>query len=76
VLLKGYRTLQTTALRQILGAFRGSPTKALEIEASILLVELRAEKLCQQYAIRLLTFSKHYLIQQALQQQKQGKPLT
>jgi hypothetical protein len=37
--------LQNAALRQILGAFRGSPIKAIEIKAAILLVSLRAKKL-------------------------------
>ncbi|KAF1936168.1 hypothetical protein EJ02DRAFT_359706, partial [Clathrospora elynae] len=30
-LLKEYRTLQSAALRQILGAFKGSPIKTIEI---------------------------------------------
>jgi hypothetical protein len=38
--------LQNAAIRQILGAFRGSPIKAIEIEVVILLVSLRAKKLC------------------------------
>jgi hypothetical protein len=41
-LLKEYKTIQNAALRHILGAYQGSPTKAVEIEASILPIELRA----------------------------------
>jgi predicted component of type VI protein secretion system len=47
LLLKQYQLLQNLVLRQILGAFKGSPIKAIEIKAAILLVRLRAEKLCQ-----------------------------
>ena len=35
-LLQYFQTLQTAALRQILGAFRESPIRAMEIEAAIL----------------------------------------
>jgi hypothetical protein len=69
-LLKEYQSLQNAALRQILGAFKGSPTKAIEIEAAILPVSLRAEKLCYQYAIRVLSFAKHYPIRKAIQMQQ------
>ena len=70
-LLREYQLLQNTALRQILGAFKGSPTKAIEIEAAILPVRLRAEKLCQQYAIRILSFAKSHPIRKAIQREKQ-----
>ena len=65
-LLSYYQTLQNTALRQILGAFKGSPIRAMEIEASILPLELRAEKLCQQYSLCLKSFSPSHPIRQAL----------
>ena len=70
-LLKEYQQLQISALRQILGAFRGSPTKAMEIEAAILPIGLRAEKLCQQYAIRVLSLGEKHPIRKALRRQKQ-----
>jgi hypothetical protein len=66
-----YQTLQNAALPQILGAFQGSPIKAMEIEASILPTALRAERLCQQYALRMLSFAKSHPIHTALCRQKQ-----
>jgi ribonuclease HI len=70
-LLKEYQMLQNAAIRQILGAFRGSPIKAMEIEAAILPVSLRAEKLCCQYAIRILSFAKDHPIRKAIKRQQQ-----
>jgi hypothetical protein len=69
-----YQTLQNAALRQILGAFQGSPIKAMEIEASILPTALRAERLCQQYALRMLSFAKSHPIHTALLQTKATRP--
>jgi hypothetical protein len=43
----------------------------MEIEAAILPVSLRAEKLCGQYAIRVLSFAKDYPIRKAIQRQQQ-----
>ena len=65
-LLSYYQTLQNLALRQILGAFKGSPIRAMEIEAAILLLELRAEKLCQQYALWVKSLSSNNPIRRAL----------
>lgn len=70
-LLREYQQLQNSVLRQILGAFKGSPTKALEIEAAILPISLRAEKLCQQYAIRTLSLANNHPIRKAIQGQRQ-----
>jgi len=49
--------LQSEANRRILGAFRTSPTAALEIEASTLPVPLRLDRLCKRYAYRVLQMS-------------------
>jgi hypothetical protein len=57
-ILNEYQPLQNSALQQILGAFEESLIKAMEIEAAVLPVKLRDEKLCNQYAIRTLTFAK------------------
>jgi hypothetical protein len=65
------KLLQNSALRQILGAFRGSPIKAMEIEAAIPPVHLRADKLCNQYAIRVLSLAKNHPIRTAIQRQQQ-----
>jgi ribonuclease HI len=70
-LLKEYQQLQNSALRQILGAFRGSPIRAMEIEAALPPVSLRAEKLCNQYAIRVLSLAKNHPIRTAIQKQQQ-----
>jgi hypothetical protein len=70
-LLKGHKKLQNQALRQILGAFKGSPTRAMEIEAAILPTDLRAEQLCQQYAIRTLSFAENHPIRVELCRQQQ-----
>ena len=43
----------------------------MEVEAAILPLHLRAEKLCQQYAIRTLSFAQSYPIRKAIQRQKQ-----
>ena len=40
----------------MLGAFKGSPTKALELEAALPPPEIRFEKLCNMYALRMLRF--------------------
>jgi hypothetical protein len=58
--------LKNTALKQILRAFSGFPTLAIEIEASILLVKLRIDKIYNSYAIRLLAFNKLYPIKQVI----------
>jgi hypothetical protein len=42
----------------MLGAFRGSPYKALEIEAAIPPPEVRFEKACNSYSLRILLFQK------------------
>jgi O-glycosyl hydrolase len=43
----------------------------MEIEAAILPLHLRAEQLCQQYAIRTLSFAKSHPIRKAIRRQKQ-----
>ena len=53
-LLQKYEKLQNQALRKILGAFKTSPISAMEIEAAISPVSVRFNKLCQNYAIRIL----------------------
>jgi hypothetical protein len=41
-------------LRKVLGAFKTLPIIAIKVEASILLAEIRFEKICQNYAYRAL----------------------
>ena len=53
-LLDKFNKLQNAALRRMLGAFRTSSISAMEIEASILPTQVRFEKLCKNYALRIL----------------------
>ena len=66
LLLSRYQRLQNMAVRHILGAFKGSPTKALELEAALLPPQLRFEKQCYMYALRTLQFQPDHPISQAL----------
>jgi len=49
-------------LRKILGAFKTSPITAMEIEASILSVKIRFEKIYQNYAYRILLLGQDHPI--------------
>src|SRR5919206_1662135 len=53
-LLDKFKKLQNSALRKILGAFKTSPISAMEIEAGIASVHIRFDKLCKNYALRIL----------------------
>jgi hypothetical protein len=44
----------------------------MEIEASIPPTKLRAEKLCHQYALRMLSFSESHSLRKALQLRNTG----
>jgi hypothetical protein len=48
----------------------------MEIEAAILPVSLRAEKLCYQYATRVLSFAKNHPVRKAIQRQQQLRTST
>ena len=50
-------------LRKILGAFKTSPIAAMEIEASILPVRIRFDKICQNYAYRTLLLGQDHPVQ-------------
>ena len=60
--LNQYQRLQNMAIKHMLGAFKGSPTKALELEAVLPPVDIRFEKLCNMYALRTLRFQPNYPI--------------
>ena len=64
-LLARYQSLQNEALKLVLGAFRGSPTQAMEIEASIPPPRIRFKKLCNSYALRILKFKENHAIKKA-----------
>jgi len=46
----------------VLGAFKGSPSQAIEIEASIPPPRIRFEKLCNSYALKILKFKENHVI--------------
>src|SRR6266576_4401542 len=61
-LLARYQSLQNEALKLVLGAFRGSPSQAMEIEASIPPPRIRFKKLCNSYALRILKLKENHAI--------------
>ena len=63
-LVAKYQRLQNLAVTRILGAFRGSPHKALELEAALPPPEVRFEKLCDLYSIRILRLQRSHPIKQ------------
>ena len=54
------------AIKHMLGAFKGSPTKALELEAALPPPDIRFEKLCNMYALRTLRFQPNHPIVKTL----------
>src|SRR6266702_833268 len=64
-LLARYQSLQNEALKLILGAFKGSPSQAMEIETFIPPPRIRFEKLCNNYALRILKFKENHVIKKA-----------
>jgi hypothetical protein len=53
-------------LRKVLGAFKISPIVVMKVEASILPVEIRFEKICQNYAYRALLLGKNHPIRKKI----------
>ena len=66
LLLNRYQRLQNMATRHMLGAFKRSPTKALELETALPPPEIRFEKQCNTYALRMLRFQNNHPIKTAL----------
>jgi reverse transcriptase-like protein len=60
--VKRLQQIQNQALYQICGAFRGTPYRALEIEAAILPPDLRLYKAFRLYAVRSLRFNSYHPI--------------
>ena len=46
----------------MLGAFKNSPITAMEIEAGILPVSIKFEKICKNYALRILKMQENHSI--------------
>ena len=62
-LLSRFQQLQNSMLRKILGAFKTSPIAAMEIEASVIPVNIRFEKACKSYAFRAIQMNINHPIQ-------------
>ena len=62
LILNRFQRLQNMASRHMLGAFKGSPTKALELETALPPPDIRFEKQCNAYALRTLRFQKTHPI--------------
>src|SRR6266496_3613086 len=58
----GYQKLQNSALRKILGAFKNSPSMAMELEAAIPPSKVRFNRICKNYALRIMQISKNHSI--------------
>src|SRR5438034_3020408 len=63
-LLDKFEKLQNSALRKILEAFRTSSIAVMEIEAGIVSVSVRFEKLCKNYALRILQMQNSHSVKQ------------
>jgi hypothetical protein len=61
-LLKRYQNLQNNMLRKALEAFKPFFITVIEIEAFILSVKIRFEKICQNYAYRTLLLNQDHFI--------------
>src|SRR5205809_2694702 len=61
-LLEKYQKLQNAALRKILGAFKTSPYMAMELEAAIISPRARFNRLCKNYALRIMQIPKNHPI--------------
>ncbi len=63
-LLEKFQRLQNAALRTILGAFKKSPIKVMEIEAAVPPPRVRFKKTCYNYVVRIMQMnSKHPIIE-------------
>src|SRR6266480_3389424 len=63
-LLDKFDKLQNSALQKILGAFKNSPVSAMEIEAALPPTKVRFEKLCKNYALRILQMQDSHPVKQ------------
>jgi len=63
-MLEKFQKLQNIALRKMLGAFKTSPINAMELEASIPPPKVRFERICKNYAWRILQMHENHPIRQ------------
>jgi len=60
--LEKFQRLQNAVLRTILGVFKTSFIKIMEIEAAVSPSRVRFEKTCYNYVIRIMQMNSMYLI--------------
>src|SRR5438034_509751 len=65
-LLDKFEKLQNSALRKILEAFKTSSIAVMKIEADIVPVSVRFEKLCKNYALRILQMQNTHSVKQRI----------
>ena len=63
-LLDKFEKLQNSTLRKILKAFRTFSITVMKIEAEIVSVSIRFEKLCKNYALRILQMQSSHSVKQ------------
>jgi len=61
-LLEKYQKLQNSALRKILGAFKTSLYMAMKLEAAIISPRSRFNRICKNYALRIMQIPKNHSI--------------
>ena len=61
-LLEKYQKLQNAALRKILGAFKTSLYMTMKLEAAIISSKARFDRICKNYALRIMQISKNHPI--------------
>lgn len=65
-LVKPYQRLQNLASARITGAFKGSPHRALELEAGLPPPEIRFSRACRSYSLRTLLFQHTHPITETI----------
>src|SRR5438034_26829 len=61
-LLEKYQKLQNSALRKILEAFKTSSYMTMKLEAAIISFRFRFNRICKNYALRIMQISKNHSI--------------
>ena len=61
-LLEKYQKLQNSALKKILEVFKISLYMTMKLEAAIISSKARFDRICKNYALRIMQISKNYSI--------------
>ena len=59
-----FQKLQNSATHKILGAFKSSPSSAMELESALIPPNIRLQSNCMKYALRIATLSENHPIRQ------------